>query len=179
MGGFLDMLIGGNDDAMNQAKQMFGGELPNIGQITNLLGSAPEAAVQQATRTAMHELEPSVLGQFGGVLDTFLGATPAVAQTIPNLNQNIGQIGAGNADVIGNVVGGLLKTQGLGALSSIFAGGQPAPEPPSMLDNVLGMLGLTGDDGKFGISDMLGLMQNPIAGPMIMKLLPSLMKIAS
>jgi len=177
MGGFLDMLIGGNADAMNQAKQMFGGELPNIGQISNVLGSAPEAAVQQATRTAMRELEPNVLGQFGGVLDTFLGATPEVAQTIPNLNQSIGQIGAGNADVIGDVVGGLLKNQGLGALSSIFAAGQPAPEPPSMLDNVLGMFGLTGDDGKFGITDLLGLMSNPIAGPMIMKLLPSLMKL--
>jgi hypothetical protein len=178
MGGFLDMLIGGNDDAMNQAKQMFGGELPNIGAITNILGSAPEAAIQQASRTAMHELEPSQLGQFGGVLDTFLGSAPQVAQNIPNLNQNIGQIGAGNADVIGDVVGGLLKSQGLGALSSIFAGGQPAPEPPSMLDNVLGMFGLTGDDGKFGITDLLGLIQNPIAGPMIMKLLPSLMKVA-
>ena len=176
MGGFLDMLIGGNDDAMSQAKQMFGGDLPNIGQITNLLNTVPEATVQQASRTAMQQMDPSMLGQFGGVLDTFLGATPQVAQTIPNLNQSIGQIGAGNADVIGNVVGGLLKSQGLGALSSIFAGGQPAPEPPSMLDNILGMFGLTGDDGKFGIGDLLGLMNNPIAGPMIMKLLPALMK---
>jgi hypothetical protein len=176
MGGFLDMLIGGNKDVMSQASEMFGGQVPNIGQITSILGTAPETAVQQATRTAVSELAPDVRGQFGGVLDAFLGSTPAVAQQIPNLN--MAQIQQGNSDVIGDVVGGLIKREGLGALTSMFAAGEPPAKPEGLLDNVLDMFGITGDDGKFGISDLLGLMNNPVAGPLVKQLLPALMKLS-
>jgi len=175
MGGFLDMLMGGGA-AMDQAKEMFGGELPNIGQITNVLGSAPEAQIQQATRGAMQQLPASELGALGGLMGGFLNNQPQVAQTVPNLGSLMGGITGGNADVMGNVMGGLLKSNGLGMLTQMF-------EPPAqqqqdgLLDNVLEMFGIGGDDGKFGIGDLIGLMQNPIASQLLTKLLPALMKL--
>jgi hypothetical protein len=167
------MIESGNEEMLGQFRDAFGGEVPDLDRLAGILEEAPEASIQQATRTALGELPAGERGEIGGLVDAFL-INSGIATAVPS--ESLAQIAQGDATVMGDVVGSLVKAQGLGALTGIFAGA-PASEPTGLFGFITSLVG--GDGDEFGMDDMLGLLKNPLALTLIGKLAPALMKLGT
>lgn len=166
------MVESGNQEMLGQFRDAFGGEMPDLDQLAGILENAPESSIQQATRTAIGELPATERTEIGGLVDAFL-IESGVAAAVPS--DALAQIAQGNSEAMGDIVGSLLKGQGLSALTAIFAGA-PATEPTGLFGFITSLVG-GGDDGDFGVDDMLGLLKNPLALALIGKLVPALTKL--
>ena len=162
----------GNEEMLGQFRDAFGGEVPDLDRLTDILDEAPEASIQQATRAALGELQANERSEIGGLLDAFLINSGAAAAVPADA---MAQIAQGDGDVMGNIVGSLLKAQGLGALTGIFAGA-PDAEPTGLFGFITSLVGGGGDE-DFGADDLLGLLKNPLALALIGKLAPALMNL--
>lgn len=169
---WLDKMVESGDEAMlGQFKDHFGGEVPDLDRLAGILETAPEAKVQDATRTALGALPANERTEIGGLLDGYLinsGAAVAVPADA------MATVASGDTAAIGDLLGSLLKGQGLGALNDVFAGA-PESEPTGMFGFITGLMG--SDDGDFGVDDMVSLLKNPLALALLGKLVPALLKI--
>lgn len=165
MSGLLDNLFGGADNVLNQAKEMLGGQMPDAGQLGELIAQASPEQLHGAATAAVGQLSPDTLGQLGPQVAQFMEQG---GHAIPGID--LAALAAGDPSVVGDALGGLLQQDGLAALTGIFADAQAGAEQGGLgglLGGVMGSLGLGG-------GDLGALLQNPAALELLSKLVPQL-----
>ncbi len=150
---------GGSGNVMGMAGDMMSGQLPDVAKVQEALGSLSETQVQGAVTHGLQGLDSKTLGQLGGMVQGFLSKSGST--TTPPAG-----LATGNPTDIGQILGGVLKGQGLGALSGILgkSTGGAAAAP-----------GASAGGGGFDLSSLIS---NPMARQVIMAILPAILKAA-
>jgi hypothetical protein len=168
MSGLLKKIFGGGDDAASAAKEagldssavldqvsgLFGGAIPDVGQVQQAVDGLSEPQLQGAATEAMQQLDGSTRTDFGQLLQGFLGQSGGA--------QAPAGVATGDPGALGQSLSGLLKSQGVGVLGSLFGGGSSAA-------------GASGGSGAGGF-DIASLLSNPMAKSVLAALIPSIMK---
>ncbi|MFN8594039.1 MAG: hypothetical protein U0031_21505 [Thermomicrobiales bacterium] len=169
---WLDKMVESGDEAMlGQFKDAFGGEVPDLDRLADILETAPEEKVQDATRHALSQLSANERADIGGLLDGYL-INSGTALAVPA--DAMAKVARGDNAAIGDLLGSLLKGQGLGALNDLFADA-PDSDPTGIFGFITGLMG--GDDSDFGVDDMAAILKNPLALALVGKLVPALLNL--
>jgi hypothetical protein len=211
MAGLLKKIFGGDDDEaqevaqeagaaaeggatglLDQVSDLFGGAIPDVGEIQKAVDGLSQTELQSAATGAMEQLDGSTRADFGQLLQGFLNQSGGGAQAPAG-------VASGDPNALGQSVSGLLKTQGLGALAGLFGGGGAAAggssanlfsssgtQPggtaaPPTIQTAGGAGGgvagaPAGAPGAAGGLDIGALLSSPIAKAVLAALLPAILK---
>jgi hypothetical protein len=165
MGGLLDNLFGGADNVVAQAKELLGGQMPDTGQLGEIVAQASPEQLQGVAAGVAGQLSPDALGQIGPLVAQFMEQS---GQVVPGVD--LAALAAGDTAAVGEALGGLLQQDGLAALTGIFGAAQAGAEQGGLGGLVGGVMSSLGIGG----GDLAALMENPAAFELLSKLVPQL-----
>ena len=165
MGGLFDNLFGGADNVLAQAKELFGGQMPDAGQLGEIVANASPEQLQGVASAAVGQLSPGALDQIGPLVAQFMEQT---GHAVPGVDA--AALVGGNPGAIGEALGGLLQQDGLAALTGIFGAAQGGAEQGGLG----GLVGGVRNSLGIGGGGLAALMENPAAFELLSKLVPQL-----